>query len=143
MEMGPDIAMLNAALDQALETALQHVDPSTPNKCMKTTLAEMGIDSTMMQQHDNMLQSMLQKVCPISKRMLPYTNPGQSNGIRMRSRCDTKTLRKLAQLRKALHTAVRSYRASKLHSVQPNADSHEGGANGQAAARVNTQYNVS
>ena len=96
------IAKLNAELNDMLETALRKVDPATPNSNINTTLvvADPGIvsETVAVQHNDNMLQNIIRQIHPISQRMLLQTNLGHCDGFRMRSRCNTKALRRLAQL---------------------------------------------
>ena len=109
--------MLNAELDSSLETALQLLDPQRPNSNIKAQLANAGINADLVTTHSGALQNILEQLQPIAKRILPYTAGGNAT-FRMRSRRDNKDLSRLRRLRKALHTAVRLHRHSKLHSAK-------------------------
>ena len=118
LELGAAMCMLNAELDSCMETALQQLNPQKPSSNIKAHLAHVGIDAGLVEIHSNTLQNILEQLHPIAKGMLPFTAGSNVKGFRMRSRRDSKDLCKLRRLRKALHTAVRLHRHSKLQNMR-------------------------
>ena len=100
-----------------METALQELNPQRLNSNIKSQLAHVGINTGLVETYSNILQDILEQLHPIAKGVLPYTAGGNAKCFKMRSRGDSKDLCRLRQLRKALHTAVRLHRHSKLHSM--------------------------
>ena len=78
-----------------------------------SNLSAQGITADLIDQHNEALQAILEKLHPIAQRTLPYTTAGPSKGFGLRSRRDRRDLNRLAQLRKALHSAVTALRHSK------------------------------
>ena len=124
LALGAAIAVLNAELDRSMETALQQLNPQKPSSNIKAHLAHVGIDASLIETHSNTLQHILEQLHPIAKGILPYTAGGNVKYFKMRSRRDSKDLCRLRRLRKALHTAVRLHRHSKLLSMK-GASAHQ------------------
>ena len=124
LALGAAIAVLNAELDRSMETALQQLNPQKPNSNIKAHLAHVGIDASLIETQSNTLQHILEQLHPIAKGILPYTAGGNVKCFRMRSRRDSKDLCRLRRLRKALHTAMRLHRHSKLLSMK-GASAHQ------------------
>jgi len=77
---------------------------------LRMALTSVGIAANTVERYSSMLQEMLQQVLPIAQRIYKFSKGGPDSGFRLRTRCTSRKLEGLSQLRKSLHRVAMQHR---------------------------------
>ncbi len=86
-----------------MEVAYTVKESLDQGETLRMALTSVGIAANTVERYSSMLQEMLQQVLPIAQRIHKFSKGGPDSGFRLRTRCSSRKLKGLSQLRKSLH----------------------------------------